>query len=79
MRSHLRLCIRILIVIILFNLVFPQRVHAYIDPGTGSLIIQFLIGTIVGGLFVVKMYWHRLNLYIKKVFSKTKRADKIGK
>ena len=75
----MRLCICILIVIILGNIVFPQRAHAYIDPGTGSLIIQLLIGTLVGGLVAVKMYWHRINRYIKKVFSRTKSDEEIGK
>jgi hypothetical protein len=34
--------------------------HAYIDPGTGSYLLQLMIGSILGGLFVVKMYWKKI-------------------
>ncbi len=34
--------------------------HAYIDPGTGSIILQAVIGGIAAGLVVIKTYWHRL-------------------
>lgn len=39
---------------------FPDPAYAYIDPGTGSLILQTLIGAIAGGLIVLKLYWNRL-------------------
>ena len=32
------------------------NIHAYIDPGTGSLIIQILIASFVGGLFLIKVF-----------------------
>lgn len=42
--------------------------YAYLDPGTGSLIIQSTIATITGGLFIIKTYWHKI-----KAFFCTKR------
>jgi hypothetical protein len=38
--------------------------HAYLDPGTGSIILQGLIGAAVGGLFVVKMQWARIKAWL---------------
>lgn len=32
----------------------------YIDPGTGSLVVQALIGLGVGALFALKMQWRRI-------------------
>jgi len=32
----------------------------YIDPGTGSIILQALIATIVGAAIAVKLFWHRI-------------------
>ncbi len=32
---------------------------AYLDPGTGSLIIQMLIGALVGGAVAAKVFWKR--------------------
>lgn len=37
---------------------------AYIDPGTTSLILQMLIGGIIGGLFTIKIYWQRLKAFV---------------
>jgi hypothetical protein len=49
----------------LFLLVtFPSTAHAYIDPGTGAMLIQGLIGGIVGGLFIIRMYWQKLKSFI---------------
>jgi len=42
---------------------------AYIDPGTGSLIIQVLIGALVGGLVVAKIFWSRIKIFFKGLFS----------
>jgi hypothetical protein len=33
--------------------------HAYLDPGTGSMILQVLLGGIAGLAIVVKLYWYR--------------------
>ena len=33
---------------------------AYIDPGSGSLIIQLILGGIAGLGVVLKLFWHRL-------------------
>ena len=39
---------------------FPSQAHAYLDPGTGSLILQGIIGGIAAVAVVAKLYWHRL-------------------
>lgn len=41
---------------------------AYLDPGTGSIIIQGIIGAIAGGLVVGRMYWYKF----KGLFSSSK-------
>ena len=37
---------------------------AYFDPGTGSMLLQLLIGGIAGSLFVVKLYFARLKSFL---------------
>jgi len=39
--------------------------HAYLDPGSGSIIIQLLLAIGAGILFAVKIYWNR----IKQLFT----------
>jgi hypothetical protein len=36
-----------------------QPVHAYLDPGTGSVIIQALLAAIVAALTFGRTYWSR--------------------
>ena len=34
--------------------------HAYLDAGTGSMVLQLLLGGVAGALVLFKLYWHRL-------------------
>ena len=34
--------------------------HAYLDPGTGSIILQVLLGGLAGLALAGKLFWHRL-------------------
>ena len=43
---------------------------AYLDPGTGSLLLQGVIGAIAGLLVALKLYWTR----VKKFFA-TSQAE----
>jgi hypothetical protein len=51
---------------VLFGLVFAlvfdlgQPAHAYLDPGTGSIILQLLLGGVAGFMVIGKLYWQRL-------------------
>ncbi len=38
----------------------PQVVTGYIDPGTGSIILQAMVGAIAGVAIAVKLFWHRI-------------------
>ena len=39
---------------------FVSDAYAYLDPGTGSVIIQAVIGAIAGVLITLKIYWYKL-------------------
>lgn len=42
-------------------LLFLERpVHAYLDPGSGSMFLQLLLGGVAGVGVILKLYWHRL-------------------
>lgn len=34
--------------------------HAYLDPATGSMILQAVLGGVAGLAVMVKLYWHKL-------------------
>jgi hypothetical protein len=47
---------------------------AYLDPGTGSMIIQVIVGAIAAALVSIKLAWHRIKVGVLSVFSGKKDA-----
>ena len=45
-------------------------VLAYLDPGTGSLILQILMAAFFAALMTLKLWWGRLTAFIHAIFSK---------
>jgi hypothetical protein len=43
--------------VLLALLVFQQPAHAYIDPATGSLVLQGLVAFFVGAAFTLKTFF----------------------
>ena len=48
----------------LFSELFISDAFAYIDPGTGSMIFQSLIGALVGAGIILKVYWTKIKFAI---------------
>ena len=38
----------------------------YLDPGSGSFILQILVASLLGALFVVKAYWKKIVNFIRR-------------
>jgi hypothetical protein len=49
---------------------FPGRAEAYLDPTTGSMVLQVVSGGIIAVLAATKIYWHR----IKSIFRKSPKV-----
>ena len=43
---------------------------AYIDPGTGSIVIQAIIAAFVSAGFTIKLYWNRIYTLFQSKFGK---------
>jgi hypothetical protein len=41
-------------------LLSEARVDAYLDPGSGSMLIQLLLGGVAGAAVILKLAWQRL-------------------
>ena len=62
--------------IIIFIIIFFQlnnNAYAYLDPGTGSIILQALIAFFAGAAAFVSLYWRKVKNYISNLFSKNKK------
>jgi hypothetical protein len=76
-------------VVISLFLIFSQAAYAsidvgtsgqaayayYIDAGTGSIIIQILIGSFVGGLALIGVYRMRVKNFLHNIFKKQKGGE----
>ncbi len=59
-----------IILVLLFSTgYFISDAYAYLDPGTGSIIIQALIGALVGIGITLKIYWQKF----KEIFSRVNK------
>ena len=45
---------------LLFRGLFVSDAYAYIDPGSGSMFIQVIVGALVGIGVALKMYWEKI-------------------
>lgn len=50
-------------------LVYPTNVYAYLDPVSGSVILQSIIGVIAASILVIKTYWYKLKRLFKKLIN----------
>ncbi|MEZ5530242.1 MAG: hypothetical protein R3E57_10020 [Porticoccaceae bacterium] len=46
-------------------LVSMENAYAYLDPGSGSIILQAIIAAFAMGLFVIKTWWYRIMGFFK--------------
>ena len=56
--------------------IFFSDAYAYIDPGSGSILFQSLIGVLVGAVVAVKMYWLKIKNYFMDRSAKKITDDK---
>jgi hypothetical protein len=49
---------------------------AYLDPGTGSYLIQLLIGGLVGILFLLRTYGRRIISFFKGLVSRPEAEER---
>jgi succinate dehydrogenase/fumarate reductase cytochrome b subunit len=61
---------------VLFLCLAPTRsAHAYLDPGTGSYMIQIAIGVVFGGVYAVRGFFRRTFSSFKKPAQKQSKSD----
>lgn len=74
MRSdNLRFCLAVSGIMVLG---FPASAFAYLDPGSGSVLLQGILAALAAIAVTVKLYWHRL-LRILGLKQKDKAEDDV--
>ena len=49
---------------------FLRGQDAYLDPGSGSYLLQLLIAGLLGSLFVVRASWSKIKSFFRGLFSR---------
>ena len=50
--------------------------HAYLDPGTGSIILQAILGFIAAAAATMSIYWAKFKSIINKIFKRKTENNK---
>lgn len=66
----MKLLLHIFGCLVIFGVLAPTQAHAYLDPGTGSMILQGL----AAGLVALLAFWSRVRALISNFFKKDKSA-----
>lgn len=56
---------QLMVAVLAYMVIGASPAYAYLDPGTGSMILQGVLAAVLGSLFFIKSYWHRAVLYFK--------------
>ena len=66
-------------IVVVVTLFFADNAFAYLDPGTGSVILQVIAAAVLGALFTIKSYWHRFKAFFSKKHNSENTENKDGK
>ena len=61
------------IIIFLSFFILTTNAHAYLDPGTGSIILQAIIGAFAAFFTSIYIFWNKVKNFYKKIFKKIKK------
>lgn len=53
----------------------PAPAYAYLDPGTGTMIVQAVVAGIAGALVTIKIYWVSVSSWVKNLLAKESGAE----
>jgi hypothetical protein len=60
------------------SLLSGSNAHAYVDPGTGSLLIQWALGIAMASFATLAMYWQRAKGFLRRKFDRAEPGQERG-
>ena len=58
---------------LVFFCIFSVNAFAYLDPGTGSIILQAIIGAITAFFTSMYIFWAKVKNFFRKIFKKNNK------
>ena len=73
---EINLIMKITFLSLLVDLMVSDAAHAYLDPGSGSMLLQLLLGGVAGIAAVGKLYWEQIKGFFRnRLPQKNKTKD----
>ena len=63
-------------ILILYIILLPSNAYAYLDPGSGSFILQAIIGFLAALSASFIYYWTKVKNFFLKLFKKNNNDEK---
>ena len=63
------------IIILLFFLIISKNSYAYLDPVSGSILVQTLIGILAAAAAFIINFWKKIKFFVNKLFKKNKKIN----
>ncbi len=60
------------------GLLIASPSHAYLDPGTGSIILQGLLASLAVGIGLLRHYWQQCKMYLTRLMQGFRDDDNDG-
>ena len=76
MRKEIRYMVKVNVTC--FLLLPSKMAFAYLDPGTGSMMIQALLAVIAAISVSIGIFWRRLRSFISRFFGKKSSEENIS-
>ena len=61
------------IIILLSFFILTTKAHAYLDPGTGSIILQAIVAAFAAFFTSIYIFWSKVKNFFNKIFKKNKK------
>lgn len=71
MNRPIRACRVSVLTVAMLGLLISSPSYAYLDPGTGSIILQGLLAGIAVAIGVVRGYWQQFRMFLTNLRSKS--------
>lgn len=65
-------------ILLLVTIFFSSESYAYLDPGSGSLLVSALVGLVATVFFMLKSFYYNLTNFIRSFFGLSAKSSKYG-
>ncbi len=60
----------------LYLILLSNPAYAYLDPGTGSMILNLIVGAAAGAITFASIFWQKIKNFFKRIFNKETKKNK---